>query len=226
MSEDEVVCPGDWVGHTSEFSCGTGCHVVGNVVRAPLLGRKVVSIMEVVFFFFFMGRGPSLIPPPSGHRPRRHPPPKERFLSPDLQEGLPVVSISSPQAPTVTPQIGDVVTVRVVRTSSRQVNCDILCVGTHALGQKFSGIIRSHDVRATEVDKVELSKCFRPGDLVRAQVLSLGDARAFFLTTAGNALGVVHAKSLTSGKTMVPLSWEEMQCPETLVVEKRKIAEH
>jgi len=38
--------------------------------------------------------------------------------------------------------------------------------------------------------------CFRPGDVVRAKVLSLGDARSYYLTTADNSLGVVHAKSL------------------------------
>jgi len=54
-------------------------------------------------------------------------------------------------------------------------------------------------VRATEVDKVELIACFRPGDLVRAAVLSLGDSRSYLLTTARNELGVVAAKSATSG---------------------------
>jgi hypothetical protein len=43
--------------------------------------------------------------------------------------------------------------------------------------------------------------CFRPGDVVRAKVLSLGDARSYYLTTADNALGVVHAKSLAGGRT-------------------------
>ena len=58
---------------------------------------------------------------------------------------------------------------------------------------------RQQDVRATEVDKVELIVCFRPGDLVRASVLSLGDSRSYLLTTARNELGVVYAKSATSG---------------------------
>ena len=58
---------------------------------------------------------------------------------------------------------------------------------------------RQQDVRATEVDKVELIACFRPGDLVRAAVLSLGDSRSYLLTTARNELGVVAAKSATSG---------------------------
>jgi exosome complex component CSL4 len=44
--------------------------------------------------------------------------------------------------------------------------------------------------------QVVMYDCFRPGDIVLAEVLSLGDARSYFLTTAKNELGVVHAKSL------------------------------
>jgi len=56
-------------------------------------------------------------------------------------------------------------------------------------------------VRATEVDKVELAACFRPGDLVRAEVASLGDARSYFLATARNELGVVYAKSVEGARS-------------------------
>jgi exosome complex RNA-binding protein Csl4 len=38
--------------------------------------------------------------------------------------------------------------------------------------------------------------CFRPGDIVRAEILSLGDQRSYYLTTAKNELGVVYAKSV------------------------------
>ncbi len=85
---------------------------------------------------------------------------------------------------------------------------------------------RQQDVRATEIDKVsashgidslpghacrlhrqlpnkctsllqvEMYSCFRPGDLVRAEVISLGDSRSYYLSTAKNDLGVVYAKSL------------------------------
>lgn len=41
-----------------------------------------------------------------------------------------------------------------------------------------------------QVDKVEVFKCFRPGDIVRARVISLGDARQYYLSTAENELGV------------------------------------
>lgn len=78
-------------------------------------------------------------------------------------------------------------------------------------------------MRATEIDKVVMQECFRPGDLVRAEVLSLGDARSYYLTTAKNELGVVYAKSV-AGVAMRAVSWEQMQCPETMAIEKRKVA--
>jgi exosome complex component CSL4 len=52
--------------------------------------------------------------------------------------------------------------------------------------------------------------CFRPGDVVRAKVLSLGDARSYYLTTADNSLGVVHANSLAG----VELGWPQHLQPE------------
>ena len=48
-------------------------------------------------------------------------------------------------------------------------------------------------MRQTEKDRVELSKCFRPNDIVFAKVLSLGDSQSYLLTTAGDELGVVLA---------------------------------
>ncbi|PNH08566.1 Exosome complex component CSL4 [Tetrabaena socialis] len=66
--------------------------------------------------------------------------------------------------------------------------------------------------------------CFRPGDVVRAEVVSLGDARSYYLSTAKNELGVVYARSAAAGVAMVPTGWTEMQCPDTQAVEKRKVA--
>ncbi|KAK1582093.1 hypothetical protein Q3G72_011766 [Acer saccharum] len=113
---------------------------------------------------------------------------------------------------------------------------------------------RQQDVRATEIDKVDMHLSFRPGDIVRALVLytctshltskffstykikrihksltqsfdklSLGDAPAYFLSTAQNELGVLSAES-TAGGTMIPISWTEMQCPLTGQIEQRKVA--
>lgn len=49
--------------------------------------------------------------------------------------------------------------------------------------------------RLTERDKVRMGECFRLGDIVKAKVLSLGDARSYYLSTAANELGVVYATS-------------------------------
>ncbi|CAM9247083.1 unnamed protein product [Heterosigma akashiwo] len=38
-----------------------------------------------------------------------------------------------------------------------------------------------------EIDKVRIQDCFRPGDLVRARVISLGDARQYTLIINGVA---------------------------------------
>jgi exosome complex component CSL4 len=81
---------------------------------------------------------------------------------------------------------------------------------------------RRQDVRAVEKDQVQMEKCFRPGDIVLAQVLSLGDAQAYHLSTAKNELGVVLAKTRPGRVAMVPISWQQMQCPKTGQFEFRK----
>ncbi|KII93533.1 hypothetical protein PLICRDRAFT_35755 [Plicaturopsis crispa FD-325 SS-3] len=90
-------------------------------------------------------------------------------------------------------------------------------------GEEFTGVIRTQDVRATEKDKVKIGDCFRGGDVVKGVVLSLGDARSYYITTARNDLGVIFATS-EAGATMEPVSWQEMRCPRTNTIERRKCA--
>jgi len=51
----------------------------------------------------------------------------------------------------------------------------------------------------------------------------LGDARSYYLSTAKNEYGVIFAKSV-AGATLIPISWEQMQCPRTKTKEYRKVA--
>ncbi|KAG9314469.1 hypothetical protein JVU11DRAFT_5266 [Chiua virens] len=90
-------------------------------------------------------------------------------------------------------------------------------------GEEFTGVIRTQDIRATEKDKVKIADCFRGGDVVKGLVISLGDARSYYITTARNDLGVIFATS-EAGVTMDPVSWQEMRCPSTGKLEKRKCA--
>ena len=66
-------------------------------------------------------------------------------------------------------------------------------------------LCRLEDVRAAEIDKVQIASCFRPGDVVKAEVVSLGTSRDYYLSTAQNHLGVVYAKSL-AGYGSTPLA--------------------
>ena len=99
----------------------------------------------------------------------------------------------------------------------------ILCVNNKAASSSFKGTIKKEHVRAFEVDKVVMYKSFRIGDIVKARVLSRGDKRSYYLSTDRNDLGVVLATS-AAGATMIPVSWECMQCPETEALEYRKVA--
>ncbi|XP_071604625.1 exosome complex component CSL4 isoform X3 [Heliangelus exortis] len=85
---------------------------------------------------------------------------------------------------------------RVCSINSRFAKVHILYVGSTPLKSSFRGTIRREDIRATEKDKVEVYKSFRPGDIVLAKVISLGDAQSnYLLSTAENELGVVVARS-------------------------------
>lgn len=59
------------------------------------------------------------------------------------------------------------------------------------LKEDFEGIIRQQDVRATDKDRVEMHGTFQPGDVVAARVISLGDSKSYYLSTAEKDLGVV-----------------------------------
>ncbi|KAM9612180.1 exosome complex component CSL4 isoform 2-T2 [Morphnus guianensis] len=110
--------------------------------------------------------------------------------------GLPVVSVVRDAESQLLPDVGAVVTCKVCSINSRFAKVHILYVGSTPLKSTFRGTIRREDIRATEKDKVEVYKSFRPGDIVLAKVISLGDAQSnYLLSTAENELGVVVARS-------------------------------
>ncbi|KAK9480093.1 hypothetical protein V1514DRAFT_326398 [Lipomyces japonicus] len=131
---------------------------------------------------------------------------------------------STADAGSALPSVHDVVLARVLRINPRQANVAILAVGDSNLSDEFGGIIRSQDVTETEKDKVKISNCFRPGDVVRAQVISLGDGTNYYLSTARNDLGVVYATSEVSNAAMFPVDWRTMKCSVSGTTEQRKVA--
>ncbi|KAF8203667.1 hypothetical protein BJ912DRAFT_205947 [Pholiota molesta] len=142
--------------------------------------------------------------------------------------GVPRMDASTLTITRVQPHIpvpGSVVIGFVTRMSPLQALISITIVDGVPLpaGEEFTGVIRVQDVRATEKDRVKIGESFRGGDVVRSQVISLGDARSYFVTTARNDLGVIFATS-EAGATLEPVSWQEMRCPKTGKIEKRKCA--
>lgn len=121
------------------------------------------------------------------------------------------------------PDVNNVVLARVVRLMPKQAIVVIQQVGDTVLQTEWQGVIRVQDVRATEKDKVKIHESFKPGDVVRAQVISLGDQANYYLSTASNELGVIMATS-EAGNDMVPVSWKEYKDPETGASEPRKVA--
>lgn len=99
-----------------------------------------------------------------------------------------------------------------------------MVVDDTVLQQPCRGLIRTEDVYPPDVDvQVEMHKCFHPGDVVRAQILSLGDARQYYLSTAQVELGVSWTRG-EGGEVMLPVSWNEVRGAASDRTEERKCA--
>ncbi|KAL2162629.1 hypothetical protein VTH06DRAFT_6465 [Thermothelomyces fergusii] len=223
-----VAVPGQLLGPASRYQPGPGTHLHGANLYASLLGQVHVS------------------------QPARAPGPAKRLnkITPaPAPAELPTISVSAPRLSLsraggggggggggtegeggrkmkreVLPEVGNVVLCRVLRITPRQAVVAILVCGDTVLDAEWQGLIRVQDVRATEKDRVKIYESFRPGDIVRAEVISLGDQTNYYLSTARNELGVVLAVS-EAGNTMQPVSWKEFRDPETGAIELRKVAQ-
>ncbi|KJZ74202.1 hypothetical protein HIM_06433 [Hirsutella minnesotensis 3608] len=205
MAADDVpsvAIPGEILGPVSRFAAGHGTHVhEGNVVSS-LLGKVTVA------------------------QPVKTPGPAKRLNKITALAGSELATISVSRhgrTREVLPDVNNVVLARVVRLMPKQAIVVIQQVGDTVLQTEWQGVIRVQDVRATEKDKVKIHESFKPGDIVRAQVISLGDQANYYLSTASNELGVIMATS-DAGNDMVPVSWKEYKDPETGLSEPRKVA--
>lgn len=72
----------------------------------------------------------------------------------------------------VVPSPGNIVTAMVTMVNQRFCKCTIKCVGDTVLTRAYRGILRKEDVRAVDKSKVEMYKCYRPGDIILARVVS------------------------------------------------------
>ncbi|EDQ84894.1 uncharacterized protein MONBRDRAFT_29746 [Monosiga brevicollis MX1] len=190
---DQVVLPGTRLAKADDYAAGEGTYVRHDRVCASLRGTVVIHTPE----------------------------PSEDEDAAKVKAVLRVVRGGA--VPSLMPSVGSTVTCKVTSINTQQARVVILCVDGKPVATRFSGIIRIQDIRALEKDKVEMHSSFRPNDVVLARVISLGDARSYYLSTAEDALGVIAARS-EAGAPLIPTSWCEMTCQQSGLKELRKVA--
>ena len=150
-------------------------------------------------------------------------------LSPSASGGASVISVVSSRHSAVLAsviEVGTVVLGRVTRLTLQQATVEILALGASGstvLKTPNSGVVRTEDVTSLASDTLSVPSAFRLGDVVVARVISLGDSRQYFLSTAEDGLGVVEAACGKSGVGMVPKTFRVMECPVTGEEETRKV---
>lgn len=152
------------------------------------------------------------------------------------KKGKPTISIPRDIRQAPLPVVNSIVFARVIRVQARQLIASILPIAPGSSSSsllaytsitnddlQYQAILRREDVRAFEKDKIIMNDMFHVGDIIRASVISLGDERSYYISTAGNDHGVVVARS-DAGNAMVPASWKEMRDVVTGKAEPRKVA--
>jgi exosome complex component CSL4 len=238
--------PGITLGPATRYTAGPGTHVHDGQIIASLIGQ--VSITESSSSSLSTSATSTTsastpVPVTAGpqkrltrittpaiqgqqahHHHQQQQQQQQQQTQADTNRSLPTISVTRRnKAREVLPQVGNTVLCRVMRLTPRQAIVAIHQVGDTSLHTEWQGVIRTQDVRATEKDRVRIQESFRPGDVVLARVISLGDQSNYYLSTASNELGVIMAKS-KDGNDMVPMSWKEFWDPTTGATEPRKAA--
>lgn len=158
-----------------------------------------------------------------------------QIISPGGQKTQLSVITTQNAGQSAAPQIGNIIVGTVTKVTSRYIGVEIRVVeragstGAIFLEEPWKGTLRSQDIWPAEEKEAPLTQLYlasRPGDLIRAKIIGVGDTSAGFLisTAIGEEYGVVFAKCAASGLPMLPLSWNEMICPQSGIKESRKPA--
>lgn len=144
--------PGKPLGSSSKYAAGAGTHIYEGNVVSSLLGYVTVTA------------------------PAKAPGPSKRLnkITASQPEQLPTISVArhrDGRKREILPDVNNIVLARVVRLMPKQAIVVIQQVGDTVLQTEWQGVIRVQDVRATEKDKVKIHESFKPGDIVKAQVV-------------------------------------------------------
>lgn len=145
-----IALPGRVLGPITKFTPGPGTHIFEGNVVSSLMGTVTIT------------------------PPAKAPGPAKRLnkITALSSDDLATVSVARHgRKREVLPDVGNTVLARVVRLMPKQAIVVIQQVGDTVLQTEWQGVIRVQDVRATEKDKVKIFESFKPGDIVRAQVV-------------------------------------------------------
>jgi exosome complex component CSL4 len=120
----------------------------------------------------------------------------------------------------VVPKVGTVVIGQIGNAQSDNALVKIFKIGKKQLTGTFGGILHVSDVSDRYVDS--MSDVVKPGDIVRAKVLS-GKNQIFHLSTNDQGLGILYAFCSRDG-TLLEHQRYDLKCPKCGNVERRKIA--
>ena len=208
------VIPGQSLGSELEYESGVGTYVRAGNIYASIVGRLSSSAAAEGG-----GVGSSAASSSSSSSS-----PASASTSSSIKPALVVIRSRSSDGTPLVPKLGSVVIGRVVRISHIAANLEIFVVDDRSVVEPFNGVLRKENVRETEVDSVIIADTCRPGDIVKAVVLSMGDTHSYVCGTARIDLGVIYARDEVSGKMLVPASYDEMVNIDNGRTEKRKVA--
>ena len=118
------------------------------------------------------------------------------------------------------PKVGSIVIGQIGNAQSDNVLVKIFRVEDKEISGEFGGILHVSDVSDRYVD--QMSDVCKPGDIVRAKVISSKN-RVFHLSTNDKNLGIVYAFCSRDG-TLLEQQRFELHCPKCGNIENRKLA--
>ena len=118
------------------------------------------------------------------------------------------------------PKIGSTVTGQISNIQNKTASVRIFKIGKDFLSGVFSGLLYISDISRSYVDSIH--DAFKPGDIVRAKVISEKN-RTFHLSTIDKNLGVLHAYCSQCGELLQQKRYK-MHCPACGRIEKRRFA--
>jgi exosome complex component CSL4 len=120
----------------------------------------------------------------------------------------------------VVPKVGTVVIGQIGNAQSDNVLVRIFRIGKKKLTGNFGGILHVSDVSDRYIDQI--SDAVKPGDIVRARVISEKN-KVFHLSTNDKNLGIIYAFCSRDG-TLLNQDRYDLKCPKCGNVERRKTA--